>query len=56
MVDIGRVFCWISMPACNKNNMKQFNTTHMGLTAELGMIQTSILGQNGCVGAAVAPE
>lgn len=44
------------MPVCNKNNMKQFNTIHMELIAELGVIQTSILGQHGCAGAAVAPK
>lgn len=40
----------------NKNNTKQFNTTHTGLSAELAMIQTATLGQHSCAGAAVPPR
>lgn len=44
------------MPLYNKNNTRQFNTTHTALSAELLMIQTAKLGQHSCAGAAVPPR
>lgn len=51
-----KVFCWINMPLYNKNNTRQFNTTHTALSAELLMIQTAKLGQHSCAGATVPPR
>lgn len=51
-----KVFCWINMQLHNKNNTRQFNTTHTGPSAELVMIQTAKLGQHSCAGAAVPPR
>lgn len=48
-----KVFCWINMILHNKNNTRQFHTTHTGLSAELVMIQTAKVRQHSCAGAAV---